>query len=237
MSLTRFQLFISDFEGGFRFWVLGIRSSFSQYPKTERCSSKWASKNEKHIFVRGRTNTELLLLADLSLVGPFYGSVTFLNYSDLKTLQGHLCSHTRGTILFDITVLFCILCIACTIQLYSVGNTHTIEYSTVQYSINQERDTTTLYSFRTYGTLKQQIRVFPFKLLGITFQSNHRFNEQEASKCSANMASQERQIALFRKISNIPGHHLHTFLPKTQKSSVRFRVPSSQLQRISDPAL
>ena len=83
-----------------------------------------------------------------------------------------------------LTVLYCILCIACTILLYSVGNTHTIEYSTLEYYPRETHNSLLQFSNLRYSEI---IEFFSFKVLGITLQSNYRFNEQEASKCSANI--------------------------------------------------
>ena len=44
---------------------------------------------------------------------------------------------------------------------------------------------------------------------------------------------EEADHALFKKISSMPGHSLYPSLPKTKESSVRLRVPSSQLPRVN----
>ena len=44
---------------------------------------------------------------------------------------------------------------------------------------------------------------------------------------------EEADRALFKKISSMPSHPSYPSLPKTKESSVRLRVPSSQLPRVN----
>ena len=48
---------------------------------------------------------------------------------------------------------------------------------------------------------------------------------------------EEVDRSLFKKISSMLGHPLYSSVPKTKESSVRLRVPSSQLPRVNTQCL
>ena len=56
-------------------------------------------------------------------------------------------------------------------------------------------------------------------------------------RLSGRLRLEEVDRLLFEKISSMPGHPLYPSVPKTKESSVRLRVPSSQLPRVNTQRL
>lgn len=98
--------------------------------------------------------TELLLLADLSLVGPFYGSFTFFKLFRLKNTLGPLYVVIRVT-RYCLILLYCIAFFVLRVQYnYTVlANTSTIEYSLVQLTKRDTQQSLTVSNLRYSETI------------------------------------------------------------------------------------